>query len=226
MATSWVSTNSNEKRPLVAKTKEPLWVPPEDVVRELLDAAAEKLPSDAIYPADIVKPAAEPLRDLLNGMLAFGTKDGQLPPLCPYDVLTKEQTFACLKAALIQAKAEHGMREEIRKSYQREEKRAEERLEILETVAWEMLESYGEGEKLAIHTPYGDLRRQRNSKGSVWVDESRIDEIPEVLGEFRLVKVTKTPLKEGIGQWLEDMPEAERPEWAELREPGYHLKFS
>lgn len=211
---------------MAAKTKEPLWVPPEDVVRELLDAAAEKLPSDAIFPADTVKPAAEPLRDLLNGYLMQSvTMD---PLVDADDLFTKGRVFACLKAALIQADGEHKMRESIRKSYEREEKRAEERLDILEAVAWEMLESYGEGEKLAIHTPLGDLRRQRNAKGSVWVDESRIDEIPEELGKFRLVKVTKTPLKEGIGKLLEDLEQQgqPKPDWAEIRPPGYHLKFS
>lgn len=212
---------------MAAKTKEPLWAPPEDVVRELLDAAAEKLPSDAIYPADTVKPAAEPLRDLLNGYLAFAYSPASGQAI-ENETLTKERIFACLKSALIQADGEHKMRESIRKSYEREEKRAEERLDILETVAWEMLESYGEGEKLAIRTPLGDLRRQRNSKGSVWVDESRINEIPEELGEFRLVKVTKTPLKEGIGKLLEDLEQQgqPKPDWAEIQPPGWHLRYS
>ena len=204
----------------MAKSKEPIWTPPEDVVLELLDAAAEKLPSDAIYPADIVKPAAEPLRDVLNGHLAgLGDLAGETP----------DKIFACLKAALIQADGELEMRKKIRQSYEREENRAAERLDILKTVAREMLDAYGGGseETLArIHTPIGDLRYQKNSAGSVWVDPDRIDEIPEELGEFRLVKVTRTPLKEGIGQYLEDLPKDKRPDWAKLLPPGQHLKFS
>jgi hypothetical protein len=213
---------------MAAKTKEPLWSPPEHIVRELLDAASERPAEDVIYHAETVKPAAEPLRDLVNGYLSL-LADPEMEG--GSEAERKERFFACLKAALIQADAELDMRKAIRQSYQREEKRAEERLEILETVAREMLDAYGSGsdETLArIHTPIGDLRYQKNSSGSVWVDESRIDEIPEKLGEFELVKVEKRVSKTGIGAWLEYLEEQgqPKPDWAEIKEPGFHLRYS
>lgn len=209
---------------MAAKTKEPLWAPPEDVVRELLDAAAEKMAEDAIFPADTVKPTAEPLRAVINGRLCFGLPGEE----CVSSEVIKAHVFACLKAALIQADGEHKMRESIRESYEREEKRAEERLDILKTVAFEMLESYGEGEKLEIHTPIGDLRRQKNSQPFVWVDLDRINEIPEKIGEFQLVKIEKRPSKTGIGAYLEDLEEQgqPKPDWAEIQPPGWHLRYS
>lgn len=204
------------------------WIPPADIVQEIRDAASYRLGENDIYPADTVKPQAEKLRELINIYLSFG-----LP--CPCEEIVsvedaKARTFACLKDALVKARADLEAREYIRKAYERDERLAKEQLETLKVVAREMLEAYGGGseeEPGRLHTPIGDIRLQRNSVGSVWIDESRIDEIPEKLGEFQLVRVEKTVSKTGVGALLEYLEEQgeEKPDWAELRPPGLQVRF-
>lgn len=201
------------------------WIPPPDIVQEIRDAASYRL-GDDIYPADTVKPQAEKLRELINAQLCFGLPGEETEST----ETIKAHVFACLKDALVKARADLEAREYIRKVYQRDEKLAEQQLETLKVVAREMLEAYGGGseeEPGRLYTPIGDIRLQRNSSGSVWIDESRIDEIPEKLGEFQLVKVEKTVSKTGVGQWLEYLEEQgeEKPDWAELRPPGLQIRF-
>lgn len=202
------------------------WIPPADIVQEIRDAASYRLGENDIYPADTVKPQAEKLREKLNELLAWGINDHEAPDA----ERDRAQVFACLKDALVKARADLEAREYIRKAYERDERLAKEQLETLKVVAREMLEAYGGGseeEPGRLHTPIGDIRFQRNSSGSVWVDESRIDEIPEKLGEFQLVKVEKTVSKTGVGALLEYLEEQgkEKPDWAELRPPGFQVRF-
>jgi hypothetical protein len=223
---------------MAAKTKTPPWTPPPDAVHELLDGASYRLREDEIVPADVEKPHLERLRGLLDGWLAFGMA-GDYPYPDP-ETSSNEQTFGTLKQALLEAKAKLESCKFMQKSYERESALAAYRLENLKAVTMEMMDAYGSGSEetgTRLQTPIGDIRLQKNSQPFVWVDESRIDEIPESLGDFELVKIEKKASKTGIKAYLEDLDQQiaiavdkgeappEKPTWAEVRPPGVHIRF-